>query len=108
MPTAQRSLLPRLAAAGVALHHHSEFDWRGIAIGNHVMGEFGALLWRFGAKDDLVALAVAPKLRRLLTATASDATRDVALGFAMQQAARVIEAEMVADDLLRDLRERVL
>ncbi len=109
MPAAaQRTLLQQLAAAGATLHYHGDFDWPGIAIGNHVIGEFGALPWRFGAKDYAAALVIAPTPGRLLTGVVTEALWDAALGAAMRAAARVIEEEMVADDLLRDLRERVM
>ena len=52
MPAAaQRCLLSQLAKARASLCYHGDFDWPGLRIGNHVMREYGARPWRFGAAD---------------------------------------------------------
>lgn len=52
MPAAaQRTLLTQLAASGVCLRYHGDFDWPGLQIGNFVMRSFGASPWRFAAED---------------------------------------------------------
>ena len=105
MPAAaQRTLLDQLAAAGAQLRYHGDFDWGGLAIGNHVMRTWKAAPWRFGATDYASALAHAPARPRDLEADhAIDAVWDSALGPDLREHGLSIAEEAVAESLLGDL-----
>jgi uncharacterized protein (TIGR02679 family) len=105
MPAAaQRTLLDQLAAAGAQLRYHGDFDWGGLAIGNHVMRTWKAAPWRFGATDYASALAHAPARPRDLEADhAIDAIWDSALGPDLREHGLSIAEEAVAESLLGDL-----
>lgn len=105
MPAAaQRTLLDQLAAAGAQLRYHGDFDWAGLAIGNHVMRTWKAAPWRFGAADYASALAHAPARPRDLDADhAIDAIWDSALGPDLREHGLSIAEEAVAESLLGDL-----
>jgi len=105
MPAAaQRTLLTQLAAAGARLRYHGDFDWAGLRIGNHVLREYGAVPWRFGAGDYRTAVGSAPRPGKPLGGPAAEASWDGALTSAMQEHRLSIEEESVADSLLQDLR----
>jgi uncharacterized protein (TIGR02679 family) len=104
MPAAaQRILLDQLAAAGAYLHYHGDYDWPGIAIGNHVMRTWQAVPWRFGCRDYLEAVMVAPTRPRDLALNGLEALWDNTLHIAMDTQGLAIPEEAVASTLLDDL-----
>lgn len=105
MPAAaQRTLLQQLRAAGARLRYHGDFDWPGLRIGNHVMRDFDAISWRFGAQDFREAvLATTSNGRSLPTTTNVEADWDSELAGAMRTHGYSIDEEAVADVLLADL-----
>lgn len=104
MPAAaQRVLLQQLVIAGGRLHYHGDYDWPGLRIGNHVMREFGAVPWRFDAKEYLAAVARAPRPGFALTGPDVYASWDEALTAAMRVHDLAIAEESLADELLQDL-----
>ncbi|MDR0209871.1 MAG: TIGR02679 family protein [Pseudomonas putida] len=104
MPAAaQRILLDQLAAAGAHLHYHGDYDWPGIAIGNYVMRTWQAVPWRFGCRDYLEAVMVAPTRPRDLALNRVEALWDNALHIAMDTQGLAIPEEAVASNLLDDL-----
>ena len=44
-------LLDTLAAAGLRLRYHGDFDWPGIALANRIIRRYSALPWRMAAED---------------------------------------------------------
>jgi uncharacterized protein (TIGR02679 family) len=106
MPAAaQRRLLTQLAQAGAHLNYHGDFDWPGIRIANHVMREYGAGPWRFGAEDYMAAIALAPRPGHLLKGPEVRATWDDSLYAAMRSQQIAIAEEAVAAALLPDLEK---
>jgi uncharacterized protein (TIGR02679 family) len=104
MPAAaQRALLAQLAQAGARLRYHGDFDWPGLAIGNHVLRRYGAAPWRFSAGDYLAAIPAIPKPGRKLEGTPVAALWDAALAPAMEQHRLAVDEEAVAQGLLMDL-----
>jgi uncharacterized protein (TIGR02679 family) len=104
MPAAaQRTILQQLAIAGGRLRYHGDFDWPGLRIGNHVVREFGAVPWRFKAKEYLAAVARAPRPGFALTGPEVDASWDEALTASMRTHGLAIAEESLADELLQDL-----
>jgi uncharacterized protein (TIGR02679 family) len=104
MPAAaQRTILQQLAIAGGRLRYHGDFDWPGLRIGNHVVREFGAVPWRFDAKEYLAAVARAPRPGFALTGLEVHASWDEALTAAMRTHGLAIAEESLADELLQDL-----
>jgi uncharacterized protein (TIGR02679 family) len=104
MPAAaQRALLTQLAQAGACLRYHGDFDWPGVCIGNHVIRQYGALAWRFGAEDYVAAIQSAPRPGRRLEGPETAASWDMSLAPAMQVHQQAIAEERVADWLLGDL-----
>ncbi|MGN2380999.1 TIGR02679 family protein [Pseudomonas juntendi] len=104
MPAAaQRILLDQLAAAGAHRHYHGDYDWPGIAIGNHVMRNWQAVPWRFGCRDYFEAVMVAPTRPRDLALNGVEALWDSALHIAMDTQGLAIPEEAVASNLLDDL-----
>jgi uncharacterized protein (TIGR02679 family) len=104
MPSAaQHVLLTQLKEAGACLHYHGDFDWAGLQIGNHVMREYGARPWRFGAGEYLSAVRAVPSRGRWLAGAEVDASWDPALSPAMCQHRRPIPEESVVVTLLVDL-----
>ena len=96
--TAARVLPARLAAAGVRLAYHGDFDWGGIQIANAVMRRHGAIPWRFSSAAYRRARGGRP-LRGEPTAASWDSRLQpamVALGLAVHE-------EEVLDLLLKDL-----
>jgi len=105
MPAAaQRILLDQLAAAGARLHYHGDYDWPGIGIGNHVMRTWQAIPWRFGCRDYLEAVMVAPARPRDLDINGVEALWDKELHTAMDTHGLAIPEEAVFSTLLGDLR----
>ena len=105
MPAAaQRTLLHLLQQAGAVLHHHGDFDWPGVRIGNHMQQAHGALPWRFSTHDYEAALATAPRPGRHLRGAQTEALWDPALASAMRAAGLAIDEEAVAARLLEDLQ----
>jgi uncharacterized protein (TIGR02679 family) len=104
MPAAaQRSLLTQLARAGARLRYHGDFDWPGLHIGNHVMREYGAQPWRFGAVEYTVAVQSAPRPGQPLRGAEVVASWDEALASAMRRYQLAIPEESLAGSLLQDL-----
>ncbi len=107
MPAAaQRTLLSQSARAGACLQYHGDFDWPGLRIGNHVMREYGARPWRFGAAEYTAAIPSAPRPGRPLEGPEVVASWDEALGPAMQKHQLSIAEESLAASLLQDLDVR--
>lgn len=104
MPAAaQRILLDQLAAAGARLHYHGDYDWPGIGIGNHVMRTWQAIPWRFGCRDYLAAVMVAPTRPRDLDVFGIEALWDTELRAAMDTQGLAIPEEAVVSTLVGDL-----
>ncbi|EGV27725.1 Conserved hypothetical protein CHP02679 [Thiorhodococcus drewsii AZ1] len=97
------TLLNQLAAAGIRLRYHGDFDWPGIRIANGIIGRHGAIPWRMGAADYLEAADSG----KSLTEDTVVADWDPELGRAMQERGQVIEEERVLQTLLTDLDVRV-
>jgi uncharacterized protein (TIGR02679 family) len=104
MPAAaQRMLLTQLAQAGARLRYHGDFDWPGLRIGNHIVREYGARPWRFGAADYAAGVEAAPRPGRPLDGPDVAAAWDDLLAPAMRTHQLSIPEESVVDCLLRDL-----
>jgi uncharacterized protein (TIGR02679 family) len=107
MPAAaQRCLLAQLVKAGARLCYHGDFDWPGLRIGNHVMREYGAQPWRFGAPEYVAAVNAAPRPGQPLAGREVLATWDTELSAAMRAHGLAIDEEAVAALLLTDLEDR--
>lgn len=102
MPAAaQQTLLGQLAAAGARLRYHGDFDWPGIAIGNFVVRNHGAVAWRFSTQDYRAArvdVELALEGERPV-----EAVWDPYLGAAMTERGVAVHEERVVDSLLADL-----
>ena len=96
--TAARVLLGLLAAAGVRLAYHGDFDWAGIQIANVVMRRHGAVPWRFSSADYRTARGGRP-----LQGDPVAAVWDPELQAAMLEGGRAVHEEEVLDLLLSDL-----
>jgi uncharacterized protein (TIGR02679 family) len=96
--TAARLLLDRLAASGIRLAYHGDFDWGGIRIGNVVMRRHGAVPWRFTSAEYRAARGGRP-----LEGTSVAALWDASLEAAMIEIGRAVHEEEVLDTLLADL-----
>jgi uncharacterized protein (TIGR02679 family) len=104
MPAAaQGRLLVQLSRAGACLQYHGDFDWPGIRIANHVMREYGARPWRYGAAEYAVAARAAPRPGHHLRGPEVAASWDTALTPTMQANQLAIAEESVAASLLEDL-----
>jgi uncharacterized protein (TIGR02679 family) len=104
MPAAaQRTLLQQLVQAGGPLHYHGDFDWPGLAIGNHVIRAFGARPWRFGAGDYLASLPTTKLPGSALKGPAVVASWDSSVTAHMRRHGISIPEEAVADVLMQDL-----
>ncbi|HWE12172.1 MAG TPA: TIGR02679 family protein [Solirubrobacteraceae bacterium] len=95
-------LLRSLAAAGVRLFHHGDFDWGGLTIGNLLHRRLPVEAWQFDRDAYRRAVAAHPHAAPL-TGSATTASWDPTLAYAMREAGRRIEEELVADELLGDL-----
>jgi uncharacterized protein (TIGR02679 family) len=96
--TALRQLLGQLAAGGIMVSYHGDFDWPGIQIANLLIERFAIRPWRLGAADYLEASAGA-RLRGPAVAP----RWDPALGNAMRDRGRAVHEETVLGRLLADL-----
>ena len=96
-------LLRSLADAGVRLLHHGDFDWGGVTIGNLLHRRLPVEPWRFDRDAYLRAVAAHPHAAPL-TGSPTEASWDDTLAAAMHGARRRIEEELVADELLAQLR----
>ncbi|MFC7341976.1 DUF2399 domain-containing protein [Saccharopolyspora griseoalba] len=104
--TATRALLGRLISDGASLHHHADFDWRGISAANAVQ-QFGAEPWRMSAADYRSAVDRAAAQRvdlPNLVGSPVPTPWDPALADLMSTAARAVEEEQLLPQLLSDLR----
>jgi uncharacterized protein (TIGR02679 family) len=98
--TAARVLLRLLAAAGVRLAYHGDFDWAGIQIANGVMRRHGAIPWRFSSEDYRSARGGRP-----LHGIPTPASWDPDLQPAMLEMGLAVHEEEVLHLLLKDLAE---
>jgi uncharacterized protein (TIGR02679 family) len=96
--TAGRLLLSRLAAAGIRLRYHGDFDWAGVRIANLVLSRHRAEPWRLGTADYLAAPGGRP-----LDGEPLAASWDADLSGAMVRAGRAVHEEQVLPELLGDL-----
>jgi uncharacterized protein (TIGR02679 family) len=104
MPAAaQRCLLTQLKKAGALLCYHGDFDWPGLRIGNHVMREYGARPWRFGAPDYQAAIQSIANRDPTLPENPVVAVWDEALTALMQRHRISIAEEALAAALMPDL-----
>ena len=108
MPSAaQRALLSQLSGAGARLRYHGDYDWAGIAIGNVVIGKFGASPWRFSAADYRVAVGTTGATSRRLLSPGRAAAWDDLLQGAMLECMKPVDEEALADTLIGDLERRL-
>jgi uncharacterized protein (TIGR02679 family) len=92
-------LLRALAAAGVRLRHHGDFDWGGLTIGNLLHRRLPIEPWQFDRDAYLRAVSAYPTAAPLTGAPVA-ASWDPGLGKAMLEAGQRIEEEMVAHQML--------
>jgi uncharacterized protein (TIGR02679 family) len=92
-------LLRSLAATGVRLRHHGDFDWPGMMIGNLLQRRLDIEAWGFDAAAYRAAAAAQPHTATL-SGTPVMASWDPELTDAMQETGRQIEEELVAPGLL--------
>jgi uncharacterized protein (TIGR02679 family) len=92
-------LLRSLAAAGVQLRHHGDFDWPGITIGNLLHRRLPVQEWQFGAEAYRDAARAHVHTAQLAGAPVV-ASWDHDLTATMAATGRQIEEELVAQDLL--------
>lgn len=95
-------LLRSLAAAGVRLRHHGDFDWGGLAIGNFLHRRLPVEPWQFDRNSYLRAVSAHPHAAPL-SGSPTSASWDAGLAGAMRETGRRIEEELVAGDLLATL-----
>jgi uncharacterized protein (TIGR02679 family) len=95
-------LLRSLAAAGVRLRHHGDFDWGGLTIGNLLHRRLPVEPWQFDRDSYLRAVATHPQAAPL-SGSPVEASWDPRLAEAMREAGRRVEEELVARDLLDTL-----
>jgi uncharacterized protein (TIGR02679 family) len=93
-------LLRSMAADGVRLLHHGDFDWPGITIGNLLQRRLPIEPCRFDRSAYLDAVAAHPRAGALRGAPVA-ATWDPGLAPAMHEAGVQLEEELVAAELLR-------
>lgn len=92
-------LLRSLAAAGVRLRHHGDFDWPGLAIANLLHRRLPVEAWQFDATAYRAAVRAHPHTARL-SGTPVVASWDPDLTEAMREIGRQIEEELVASGVL--------
>jgi uncharacterized protein (TIGR02679 family) len=92
-------LLRSLAAAGIRLRHHGDFDWGGLTIGNLLHRRLPVEPWQFDHDAYLRALAAHPDTARL-TGSPVTASWDSTLREVMRQRGRRVEEELVVGELL--------
>ncbi|MBX9825040.1 MAG: TIGR02679 family protein [Xanthobacteraceae bacterium] len=100
MGAAQQLLLRQLKAAGATLLYHGDYDWPGIAIGNNVITNYGAIPWFFSAADYSDAAAVAPKPGAPLTGQPVAATWDKRLFEVMAAHGIKVQEEAIAERII--------
>jgi uncharacterized protein (TIGR02679 family) len=93
-------LLRRMAADGVRILHHGDFDWPGIAIGNLLHRRLPVEPCRFDRRAYLAAVASHPHAGSLHGPPVA-ASWDASLAPAMREASVQVEEELVASELLR-------
>jgi uncharacterized protein (TIGR02679 family) len=93
-------VLHRLAAAGVGLRYHGDFDWPGIAIANRLIGQFSVQPWLMTARD---YRAACPDTGLPLTGATVPPSWDRQLGHAMERAGLAVHEEAVLDQVLDSL-----
>jgi uncharacterized protein (TIGR02679 family) len=96
-------LLGSLAAAGVQLRHHGDFDWPGITIGNLLHRRLPVQPWRFDAGAYREAALLNGHTAQLRGGPVV-ASWDPELTEIMAATGRQIEEELVARDLLEGIR----
>ena len=94
-------LLRALAAAGVSLLHHGDFDWGGLTIGNLLHRRLPVKSWQFDRDAYRSGVAAHPHAAPL-TGSPTEASWDPALADVMLAAGRRIEEELVAEELLAE------
>lgn len=97
------ALLGTLAAAGVELRHHGDFDWGGVRIAAWVRARFHASRWRFGPDSYEQAVAASSNAMKPLTGRVPARSLDPELVPAMERHGRAIHEEAVVPMLLEDL-----
>jgi uncharacterized protein (TIGR02679 family) len=97
-------LLRALAAAGVELRHHGDFDWSGITIGNLLHRRLPIRHWQFDRETYLHAIRNHPHTAGL-TSSPVTPSWDPGLESAMRNEGRQVEEELVASELLERLFE---
>lgn len=95
-------LLHSLAAAGVRLRHHGDFDWGGLTIGNVLHRRLPVEPCQFDRDAYLRAVALHPHAPPL-TGPPASASWAPGLADTMRQTGRRIEEELVAADLLENV-----
>jgi uncharacterized protein (TIGR02679 family) len=98
--TAAWLLLRALRDRGVRLHYHGDFDWGGIAIASRVLGETGALPWRF---DGTAYQAATRYAGRPLSGAPLETPWSPSLGAQMKTRQLAYDEETLVDELLPDL-----
>jgi uncharacterized protein (TIGR02679 family) len=102
---AVRLLLRRLRAGGSALFYHGDFDWPGLAIAERIFTEFGAKPWCFDS-DSYHAATMCQG--RPLAGKPIATPWCPALAKAMKHTGIAYDEELLADDLLINLKARAL
>lgn len=97
-------LLRALAASGVELRHHGDFDWSGIAIANLLHRRLPIEPWMYNREAYLHAVANHPHTAPL-TGSPVTPSWDPQLECAMRTAGRQVEEELVASGLLELLAD---
>ena len=92
-------LLRALAAAGVELRHHGDFDWSGITIGNLLQRRLPIVPWHFDREAYLHAVSSHPGTAPLVGVPVTPSW-DPELERAMRTEGRQVEEELVASELL--------
>ncbi|MGH2918159.1 MAG: DUF2399 domain-containing protein, partial [Solirubrobacteraceae bacterium] len=96
---ATMTLLRAMAAAGVELRHHGDFDWPGLTIGNVLHRRLPIVPFEFDSDAYMRAAAAHPRAAPL-TGPPVRATWDDGLAAAMTTTARQVEEEAVARDVI--------
>lgn len=97
--TALHVLLRQLAAGGVLLAYHGDFDWPGIQIANALIRRHKAKPWRMTAADYEQAMPKTLALQGIPVV----ATWDSNLTSAMQRSGYAVHEEQVIEQLIGDL-----
>jgi uncharacterized protein (TIGR02679 family) len=106
LSVAARRLLVSLAAAGVDLRYHGDFDKGGVRIANIVIGEIGARPWRLSAADYHEAIA-RPKRFLPIKGSVPQTKWDPRLRDDMEQCRLAVHEEKIVDLLVGDLEAAV-